>query len=77
MDQVYALAVLAGVVYFLYVVWGILVLLVTAPRGALSAAMAAAEIDDDEEDRQRRRRRRAEQEEEADDAHHDFIWDDD
>lgn len=60
MDQLKALLVLAGLGYFLYALWGILVLLVTAPRGALSAALAAAEIDEEEEDRQRRRRRREE-----------------
>ena len=60
MAQLNALLVLAAVGYFGYLAWGILVLLVTAPRGALSAALAAAEIDEEEEDRQRRRRRRDE-----------------
>ena len=78
MAQLHALLVLAGLGYFAYLAWGVLVLLVTAPSGALSAAFAAAQIDDEEEDRQRRRRRRAEQEEdEADVAHHDYMWDDD
>jgi hypothetical protein len=75
MDQVQALLVLAGLGYFLYLAWGVLVLLVTAPPGTLSAALAEAEIDEEEEDRQRRRRRRAEQED-GDDAH-EFMWSDD
>lgn len=78
MAQLHALLVLAGLGYFVYLAWGFLVLLVTAPPGTLSAALAEAQIDDEEEDRQRRRRRRAEQEEEeADAAHHAFMWDDD
>ena len=76
MDQLQALLVLAGLGYFLYLAWGVLELLVTAPPGTLSAALAEAEIDEEEEDRQRRRRRRAEQEDE-DDAHHEFMWSDD
>ena len=76
MSQFQALLVLAGLGYFFYLVWGVLVLLVTAPPGSLSAALAEAEIDEEEEDRQRRRRRRAEQEEE-DAANHEFMWSDD
>ena len=80
MAQLYALLVLAGVGYFIYLAWGILVLLVTAPRGTFSDALEAAsfDADDDEEDRQRRRRRRrAEEDEEESEASHRFLWDDD
>ena len=76
MAQLHALLVLAIVGYFGCLAWGILVLLVTAPRGALSAALAAAEIDEEEEDRQRRRRRRDEDEEDTEAAHR-FMWGDD
>lgn len=75
MAQIHALLVLAVVGYFGYLAWGILVLLVTAPRGALSAALAAAEIDEEEEDRQRRLRCRDE-DEEAIKAAHRFMWGD-
>lgn len=76
MAQFHTLLVLAVVGYFGYLAWGILVLLVTAPRGALSAALAAAEIDEEEEDRQRRRRCR-DGDEEATEVAHRFMWGDD
>lgn len=77
MDRLNALLVLVGVGYLFYLAWSVLVLLVTAPPGALSAAFAEAQIDDEEEERQRRRRRRAEEEEESHAYHHDYMWSDD
>lgn len=61
--QLNAILLLGCIGYGLYLAWNFLVLLVTAPRGSLTEALAAAMIDEDEEDRQRRRRRRDEHEE--------------
>ncbi|MBK7261609.1 MAG: hypothetical protein IPI03_06815 [Rubrivivax sp.] len=73
MQQFHALLILGVVGYGLYLAWGLLVLLVTAPRGSLTEALAAAEVDEEEEDRQRRRRRR----DEYDDLNEAYRWDDD
>lgn len=72
-DQLQALLILGCIGYCLYLAWNFLVLLVTAPRGSLSEAMAMAEIDEEEEDRQRRRRRR----EDDDELNQGYSWDDD
>lgn len=72
-DQVNALLLLAALGYGLYLAWGLLVALVTAPRGSLTEAMAMAEVDEEEEDRQRRRRRREDDEE----WNQGYCWDDD
>lgn len=72
-DQLQALLTLACIGYGLYLAWSFLVLLVTAPRGSLSEAMAMAEVDEEEEDRQRRRRRREDDEE----LNRGYSWDDD
>lgn len=72
-DQLQSLLILGCVGYGLYLAWGLLVLLVTAPRGSLSEAMAMAEVDEEEEDRQRRRRRR----EDDDELNRGYSWDDD
>lgn len=61
--QLNAILLLGCLGYGLYLAWSVLVLLVTAPRGLLTEALAAATIDEEEEDRQRRRRRRDEHEE--------------
>lgn len=72
-DQVNALLLLAALGYGLYLVWGLLVVLVTAPRGSITEALAMAEVDEEEEDRQRRRRRREDDEE----WNQGYCWDDD
>lgn len=72
-DQLNALLLLAVLGYGLYLAWGLLVLLVTAPRGSIIEAMATAEVDEEEEDRQRRRRRR----DEFDELNQGYSWDDD
>ena len=72
-DQLRALLILGFVGYGLYFVWGLLVLLVTAPRGSLTEALIAAEVDEEEEDRQRRRRNR----DEFDELNHSYSWGDD
>lgn len=72
-DQLQSLLILGCVGYGLYLAWGLLVLLVTAPRGTLSKAMAMAEVDEEEEDRQRRRRRR----DDDDELNRGYSWDDD
>ena len=61
--QLNAILILCCIGYGLHLAWGVLVLLVTAPRGSLTEAFAAATIDEDEEDRQFRRRRRDEDDE--------------
>ena len=71
--QLNAILILCCIGYGLYQAWNFLVLLVTAPRGSLTEALAAATIDEDEEDRQRRRRLR-EQHEQSDLWYH---WDED
>jgi hypothetical protein len=73
MQQLHALLILGCIGYGLYLAWGLLVLLVTAPRGSLTEALAAAEVDEEEEDRQRRRRRR----DEYDELNEAYRWDDD
>jgi len=73
MQQIHALLILGCIGYGLYLAWGLLVLLVTAPRGSLTEALAAAEVDEEEEDRQRRRRRR----DEYDELNEAYRWDDD
>jgi hypothetical protein len=72
-DQLQSLLILGCVAYGLYLAWGLLVLLVTAPRGSLLDALATAEVDEEEEDRQRRRRRRDDDEE----LNQGYSWDDD
>lgn len=72
MQQLHALLILGCIGYGLYLAWGLLVLLVTAPRGSLSEALAAATIDEDEEDRQFRRRRRDADDEEL---YRGYRWD--
>lgn len=72
-DQLQSLLILGCVGYGLYLAWGLLVLLVTAPRGSLLEALATAEVDEEEEDRQRRRRRRDDDEE----MNQGYSWDDD
>lgn len=72
-DQLQSLLILGCVAYGLYLDWGLLVLLVTAPRGSLLEALATAEVDEEEEDRQRRRRRRDDDEE----LNQGYSWDDD
>jgi len=72
-DQLRSLLILGCVAYGLYLAWGLLVLLVTAPRGSLLEALATAEVDEEEEDRQRRRRRRDDDEE----LNQGYSWDDD
>lgn len=56
MNQLSALAALACISYFFYLAWKFLVVLVTAPPGSLTEALASAELDEVEEERQRRRR---------------------
>lgn len=73
MQQLHALLILGCIGYGLYLAWGLLVLLVTAPRGSISEALAAARVDEEEEDRQRRRRRR----DEYDELNEAYRWDDD
>jgi len=58
MGQLYALLLLAGVAYGIYLAWGLVVLVVTSPPGTVSDALASAKVDVDDEDFQRRRRRR-------------------
>jgi hypothetical protein len=72
-DQLQSLLILGCVAYGLYLAWGLLVLLVTAPRGSLLEALATAEVDEEEEERQRRRRRRDDDEE----LNQGYSWDDD
>ena len=72
-DQLQSLLILGCVAYGLYLAWGLLVLLVTAPRGSLLDALATAEVGEEEEDRQRRRRRRDDDEE----LNQGYSWDDD
>lgn len=76
-NQLNALLILGCLGYGLYLAWGLLVLLVTAPCGALTDALATAKIDEDEEeeDRQRLRhhRRRRYDDDELD---RDYCWDD-
>ena len=71
-NQFNALLLLGCLGYGLYLVWGLLVLLVTAPRGSITEALATATIDEDEEDRQFRRRRRDEDDEEL---YRRYRWD--
>ena len=71
-NQLNALLILGCLGYGLYLAWGLLVLLVTAPRGALFDALATAKIDEEEEDRQRRRRRR----DDDDELNRAYCWDD-
>ena len=73
MQQLHALLILGCIGYGLYLAWGLLVLLVTAPSGSLLEALAAAKVDEEEEDRQRRRRRR----DEYDELNEAYRWDDD
>lgn len=74
-NQLNALLILGCLGYGLYLAWGILVLLVTAPRGALTDALATAKIDEEEEDRQRLRHHRRRRYDD-DELNRDYCWDD-
>ena len=52
MNQLYALAALACIFYFFYLAWKFMVLLVTAPRGSLTEALASAKLDEADEERE-------------------------
>ena len=72
-QQLHALLILGCIGYGFYLAWSFLVLLITAPRGSLSEALAAATVDEEEEDRQLGRRLR----DEIDELNRGYSWDDD
>lgn len=57
MDQIFGIMFLACCAYGVYLVYGLIVFLVTAPPGTLTDAMIAAEASPEEDARDRRRRR--------------------